>query len=131
MVFSCGPTDADLGIVPSTFYKVDKHGCHSYKLNAPLFVRLRDEAGVAKLTRVAGPVVFVANRDEFYGGEGARDYRSKVVEDPTYRSLMGVARASQAKTRDYHHAFVEGIYFKYYEEIDGRRVMILELSLGS
>lgn len=130
MVFSCGPGDAERKSVPAKFYKEDEHGCLSYKLTAPLFVRLKDEAGVVKLTQVTGPVVFIASGDSFWG-EGAKDYRSKVIENPTYRALLGAAKTSQAKTRDYHHQFIEGAYFKGYEELDGRRVMILQMSFGS
>lgn len=130
MFFSCGPNEADRRVVPDRFYRKDDCG-HYYKLTSPLFVSLKGEDGKCKLTQVTGPVVFVAGGDEFWGGEGAKNYRSKVIESPTYRSLMGAARSSQAKTRDYHHSFIEGTYFKGYEEIDGRQVMILQMVFGS
>ena len=130
MFFSCGPTEAERRALPAQFYRKDDCG-HYYKLSAPLFVYLNGEDGVVKLTQVTGPVVFLADGDSFWGGEVAKNYRSKVIENPTYRSLMGAAKSSQAKTRDYHHAFIENAYFKGYEEIDGRQVMILKMSFGS
>lgn len=130
MFFSCGPDANDRRIVPDRFYRKDDCG-HYYKLTAPLFVRLKGEDGLPKLTQVTGPVVFIASGDSFWGGEEAKNYRSKVIENPTYRSLMGAAKSSQARTRDYHHSFIEGAYFKGYEEIGGRQVMILQMSFGS
>jgi hypothetical protein len=130
MFFSCGPDQEERGRIPAKFYRKDECGYY-FKLTAPLFVHLRDESGKAKLTQVTGPVIFIADGDAFWGGEGVKNYRSKVIENPTYRSLMGAAKSSQAKTRDYHHAFIESAYFKGYEEIDGRPVMILQMSFGS
>ena len=119
MIFSCGPNEADRKVVPAQFYRKDEYGCHYYKLTAPLFVRLQVD-GVVTTTKVTGPVVFTASGEEFWGGEKAKDFRSKVVEDPTYRVLLGAAKTSQKVTCDMHHAFIEGVYFKGYEEIDGR-----------
>jgi hypothetical protein len=130
MFFSCGPGEADRKVVPAKFYRKDDCG-HYYKLTAPLFVHLKGDDGISKLTQVTGPVVFTADGCEFWGGEKAKGFRSKVIENPTYRALMGAAKSSQAKTRDYHHAFIEGAYFKGYETIDGRQVMILRMSFGS
>jgi hypothetical protein len=130
MFFSCGPNEEDRQVVSSKFYREDECG-HYYKLTAPLFVNLKDGDGKRKLTQVTGPVVFTADGCDFWGGEKAKGFRSKVIENPTYRSLMGAAKSSQAKTKDYHHSFIEGAYFKGYEEIDGRQVMILQMALGS
>ena len=130
MRYSCGPNEADRRVVPAQFYRMDEYDCGLFKLNAPLFVRLQTD-GVLVLTKVTGPVIFIASGDSFWGGEKAKSYRSKVVENPTYRALLGAAKMSQAKTKDYHHQFIEGAYFKGYEEIDGRPVMILQMSFGS
>jgi hypothetical protein len=59
-------------------------------------------------------------------------YRSKVVENPTYRSLFNAAKASQKATRDNHHSFIEGVHLKGTERLpDGREVRVLEMSFGS
>lgn len=123
MIFSCGPDEKDRQVVPSQYYRKDEYDIHYYKLTAPLFVR-RDGA----LTKVTCPVRFVARGDVFWGGSNARDYRSKVVDAPTYRSLLGAAKSSQKRTQDYHHSFIEGVTFEGFE--DGG-VMILRLQFGS
>jgi len=127
MFFSCGPSEEDRRIVPSKFYRTDDMDCTYFKLTAPVHVRLKDINGVERLTAVSGPVVFIAKGDDFWGGENAKDYRSKVIEHPTYRALLGAAQASQKFTRDYHHSFIEGVTFKGYEGT----TMILQLQFGS
>lgn len=127
MVFSCGPNEADRRLVPSKYYRVDDMGSHYYKLTAPVLVRLD-----GKMVPVEGPVIFVAMGDDFWSKDGQiKNYRSKVVENPTYRTLLGAAKASQKVTGDYHHAFVESVTFGGHEEINGRKVMILNLQFGS
>ena len=127
MRFSCGPNEQDRKVVLDVFYKEDDDGCHTYKMTAPVHVRLKDINGVFRLQPVYGPVVFIASGEEFWGGGQAKDFRSKVVVNPTYRALMGAAKSSQKVTRDYHHQFIEGAYFKGYEGT----TMILQMSFGS
>jgi len=127
MYFSCGPNEADRKVVSSKFYKEDNDGCHSYKLTAPVHVRLKDINNVYRLQPVYGPVVFVARGDDFWGGAKSKDFRSEVIENPTYRQLLGAAQRSQKKTRDYHHSFIEGVVFKGYEGT----TMVLEMVFGS
>lgn len=127
MVFSCGPGRDGKAVVPEKFYRVDQYDITYFKLNSPLFVDLQDINGKYRLTQVNGPVVFIARGDSFWGGEGAKNYRSKVVENPTYRALLGAAKSSQKVTRDYHHQFIEGVRFKGYEGT----TMVLEMVFGS
>jgi len=131
MIFSCGPGQEGRQSISEKFWRKDEYGCSYFKLTAPLFVNLKDINGTSRPTQVNGPVVFIASGDSFWGGEKAKNYRSKVIENPTYRALLGAAKSSQKVTRDYHHQFIEGCYFKGYEEIDGRQVMILQMSFGS
>lgn len=131
MVFSCGPGREGRQVIPEKFYRVDQYDITYFKLTAPLFVRLKDINNVYRLTQVNGPVVFVASGDSFWGGEKAKNYRSKVIDNPTYRSLLGSAKSSQKVTRDYHHQFIEDVTFQGYEEIDGRQVMVLRMVFGS
>jgi hypothetical protein len=131
MFFSCGPGQDDRQVVPSKYWREDEHGCHYYKLTAPVFVDMKDINNKVRATQVNGPVIFTARGDSFWGGERSKNYRSKVVENPTYRALLGAAKSSQKVTRDYHHSFIEGVTFGGYEEVDGRQVMILQLQFGS
>lgn len=131
MVFSCGPSQEECRLIPEDHWKIDSIGCRAFKLTAPLYCWFLNEQGERVFKRVTGPVIFVASGDALCGGEKARGFRSKIVEDPTYRSLMGAAQSSQKVTRDYHHQFIEGCYFKGYEEIDGRRVIVLQMVFGS
>lgn len=130
MIFSCGPGEAERRLIPEKYWKEDEYGCHSFKLNAPLYCWFV-ENDKRVLRQVTGPVIFLADGCDFWGGEKARNFRSKVVENPTYRALLGAARSSQKVTRDYHHQFIEGCYFKGVEELDGRQVTVLRMSFGS
>lgn len=127
MFFSCGPSEADRQVVPSKYYRKDEMDCHYYKLTAPVHVRLKDINNVMRLQPVNGPVRFVASADTFWGGSDARDFRSEVIENPTYKQLLGAAQRSQSKTRDYHHSFIEGVTFVGYEGT----TMILQMQFGS
>lgn len=127
MFFSCGPSEEDRRVVPSKYWRKDEMDCHYYKLTAPVHVRLKDINNVMRLQPVYGKVRFIASGDSFWGGDSARDFRSKVVENPTYKALLGAAQSSQKVTRDYHHSFVESVTFKGYEG----DVMILQLQFGS
>lgn len=127
MFFSCGPSQADRQVVPSKYYRKDDMDILYYKMTAPVHVRLD-----GKLTKVEGPVIFIAMGDDFWSKDGTiKNYRSKIVENPTYRTLMGAATASQKVTGDYHHSFIEGVTFGGHEEHDGRKVMVLKMQFGS
>jgi hypothetical protein len=130
MIFSCGVGENERRLIPEKYWHEDKYGCHSFKMNAPVYCWfIEDNKRVFK--QVTGLVIFLADGSDFWGGERARNFRSKVYENPTYRSLMGAAQASQKVTRDYHHQFIEGCYFKGVEEVDGKQVTILRMSFGS
>lgn len=62
-----------------------------------------------KVIAVQGKVVFTAKRDTFFGGEDSKDYRSEVMENPTWKQVFAAFKASIPVTRDYHHCFLEGI----------------------
>ena len=73
-----------------------------------------------------------ADADGFFGGKSSKPFVSKVLVNPTWRKLFGVAKRQQKKTRDGHHCFFEG-YGDTGEdlEINGEKVRILYLYLGS
>ncbi len=57
---------------------------------------------------VEGPVIFVQEHDEFWGpGE---DYKSELVENPTWLELCLLANDMINVTGDHHHIFLEGVY---------------------
>ena len=127
MIFSCGPTAAEARALSPKFWRKDESDCTYFKFNAPLHVRIN-----GAYVPIEGPVVFTARADDYWGGEASKPYCSKVVENPTYRSLFNAAKASMKATRDTHHSFIEGVYLKGRKTLpDGREVMVLEMSFGS
>ena len=60
------------------------------------------------ITAFTGLCQVRADRDEFFGGEKSRDFRSKILLNPTWRQLFAVAKKQQETTRDLHHDFFEG-----------------------
>lgn len=76
-----------------------------------------------------------ADRDQFFGGEDSRDFRSKVLLNPTWRQLFAIAKKQQQATRDFHHDFFEG--FRETGKVDYNihpnhlPVAIIQLQLGS
>jgi hypothetical protein len=118
MLFSVGPKKD----TPRSDYRTDKHDISTMKQQVVAFV---------------GLYVVVAERDEFWGGEQSKDYRSPVLHNPTWGRLFTCAKAAQRHTRDVHHAFFEGAYVRMNGthpvtmEIDGQTVTVLDLSLGS
>jgi hypothetical protein len=79
-----------------------------------------------------GACQVVASADSFFGGEDSKPFKSKVLINPTWRRLYGVAKQQQKKTLNMHHDFFEG-YYERGEDIiiDGKPVRIIELALGS
>lgn len=51
--------------------------------------------------------VFIVKADKFFGGEQARDYRSRVYENPSVADLIEAADESVDVTHDKHHIFLE------------------------
>lgn len=76
-----------------------------------------------------------AERDEFFGGDQSRPYRSKVLLNPTWRQLFAIAKKQQQATKDLHHDFFEGYYDTGKDDLSVHPnhlpVRIIELALGS
>lgn len=73
-----------------------------------------------------------ADADEFFGGEESEPFQSKVLCNPSWRTLFNLARKQQRATKDFHHDFFEGYYLtKQTETINGEPVHIIRLALGS
>lgn len=58
---------------------------------------------------IKGRCRIVADADDFFGGEGGKDYCSKVLTNPTYADLLKVLDEQIKATRDDHHVFMEGV----------------------
>ena len=93
----------------------------------------RDGIRYIKRTAVAfnGPCMVTAEADDWFGGEDSRPYRSRLMQSPTWADLTRVAASQQKATRDLHHAFLEGAYLTGTEIINGQKVAVLRLTLGS
>jgi hypothetical protein len=114
MFFSVGPNPKT---TPRNQYRVDEHGISYMKQNVTAF---------------KGPCIVVAESDDFFGGHESKRYESPVLVDPTWRSMMGVARSAQLKTLDFHHQFLEGVYPTGDKRtVNGVEVTVLRFSLGS
>ena len=76
-----------------------------------------------------------ADRDEFFGGKDSRDYRSKVLLNPTWRQLFALAKKQQETTRDMQHDFFEGYHDTGKDDFNAHPnhlpVRVIRLALGS
>ena len=75
---------------------------------------------------IMGKAVIEMPYDGFWG-EG-EDYRSEVVENPTWLDLAVLADAAIRTTGDYHHSFFEGIRYRKDEKYD---VEVYHFIMGS
>lgn len=74
----------------------------------------------------------VADPDEFFGGDESRAFRSRIMVNPTWGQLFRVFKSQMKRTRDCHHAFLEGARIVRREvDKDGVSYAVVELSLGS
>ena len=112
MRFSVGPNRH----TPSSHYRTDEYGTKYMKRNVVAF---------------QGKCIVTASADDFFGGSASKDYRSRVLENPTWGQLFSCAKAQQKKTLDYHHGFFENCYTKGTTIVNGEEVTVLYLALGS
>ena len=80
---------------------------------------------------VKGYVRFESERNDFFGGPKSKDYRSKILKNPTWLEVAVYCEKKIRKTRDYHHCFLEAIKFLRTEKIKGKEVQIFDFSMGS
>jgi hypothetical protein len=79
-----------------------------------------------------GRVRVVGYADGFFGGDESREYRSRILVNPTWGTLFRVFKSQMRKTKDYHHSFLEGARIVRREvDKDGVSYGVVELSLGS
>jgi len=78
---------------------------------------------------LTGLVRVVAQADDFYGD--GKDYRGPLLENPTWRAIKGQAEKAVARTRDFHHQFLEHFRVVRIEETDKGLVQIVQLVMGS
>lgn len=74
-----------------------------------------------------GKIILVCKRCEFYGGDGSKNYRSDVLENPTWLQVAVCANEMIKVTRDEHHVFLEGLYKKRTRN----GITTYELAMGS
>jgi len=74
----------------------------------------------------------VGHSDAFFGGDESRGYRSKILTNPTWRTLLGCLRSQMKRTLDEHHCFLEGARVVCREvDKDGVSYAVVELITGS
>lgn len=96
---------------------VTRNGCEYTKQNVVAF---RDRVRVE------------CDSDDFFGGSESRPYRSRILVDPTWGTLLRIAKSQQKKTRDYHHSFLENASIVRREvDKDGVSYGVVQLHLGS
>ena len=70
-----------------------------------------DDCPINNLNDIAihGKCVLVQQAEEFWGGDKARDYKSPVLENPTWLTVCAHANAMIKRVRDKHHVFLEDV----------------------
>jgi hypothetical protein len=101
-------------------YSVDKPG-------TPKVVKGDLEYTKQSVVAFKGPCRVEASADEFFGGSGSKSYVGRVLENPTWKTLLAEARKVQKATKDEHHVFLEDASVRY---VDGD-VKVVELIFGS
>ena len=74
-----------------------------------------------------GKVVLVREANDFFGGEDSEDYKSEVLENPTWLQVCVRANKMMKVVRDRHHVYLEGLTKE--KEEDG--VLIYRFIMGS
>ena len=78
---------------------------------------------------IEGNVRMVEEVDDFWASEsGAKDYRSEVMQSPTWLDIALAADDMINSVKDFHHTFLEGVYFVS-EDDDG--TLNYRFSMGS
>jgi hypothetical protein len=76
---------------------------------------------------VKGKVILIGRSDDFWGGDKSKEYRSEIMENPTWLQVAVAANAMIKKTKDTHHCFLETLD-RIGEEGD---VTLYEFGMGS
>ena len=89
----------------------------------------KDDMPIDNLDQVAveGKVILVGHADDFFGGSKSKDYRSDILENPTWLQVAVCANKMIKRTRDTHHCFLEGL--TRIGEEDG--IQVYEFFMGS
>ena len=71
----------------------------------------KDDNPIDNLDKIAiqGKAILLAARDDFYGGKRSKNYRSPVVENPTWLQIAVLANDMIRTVRDSHHCFLENV----------------------
>lgn len=103
-----------------------------YIRNTPYIMRDGFRYTKQNVIAIPGLVRVHGFADDFFGGPESKDYRSKVMMNPSWGRLFRVFKAQMKRTRDYHHAFLEGFRVMRTErDQQDREVTVIELITGS
>jgi len=80
---------------------------------------------------IPGKVRIVMDRDTFYGGDGSRNFRSEVLDSPTWLQLCVEAEAMIGVTMNAHHSFLEAVRPYPEDQQDEDGVTLLQFCMGS
>jgi hypothetical protein len=79
-----------------------------------------------------GRVVVVAYADDHFGGDESKNFRSRMLTNPTWGSLFRVFKSQMKATKDQHHCYLEGAHvIGTKQDAKGEEYQLIELVLGS
>lgn len=78
---------------------------------------------------VHGKIRLVEMAEKFWGGKKSKDYKSEILENPTWLDITVCANEMIRTTRDTHHCFLEGIRKAISQ--NEKDVVIYNFSMGS
>ncbi len=92
-----------------------------------------DEVPIDNLDEVAAidRVRLIGRADPSWGGPNSQEYRSEVLENPTWLQVTVCADAMIRVTKDGHHCFLEGIKLLPDAEQTEPGVTLWEFEMGS
>lgn len=93
----------------------------------------KTEQAIDNLDKVAikGKVVLISEADDFFGGPTSKNYKSKVLENPTWLQITICANIMINRVVDTHHVFLEGVEYKRKIVVNGESVKVYEFIMGS
>ena len=68
-------------------------------------------------------------KDSYWGGTSSRTHISEAMTNPTWRDVLEFATKGIEVTNDWHHVFLEAVYFSNDKDSLGRE--FVDLSMGS
>jgi hypothetical protein len=115
--------------MPRAVYSVHIKGTPTYKKYLGDYpVEYTKQSVIAFNDRVR----VVAYKDDFFGGDESKAFKSRILVNPTWGQLFRVFKTQMKRTKDFHHQFLEGARIVRREvDKDGVSYAIVELLTGS